>query len=110
VIGEIVLWSTSSYTIAIFSPLGVRPNRIGQPLERLVARRKGWASWLRVRLGHHGHGAELMEMNVECEGALDANALHDGSARAVSEAPVFIGEFLKDVPRVRKILITDPNY
>jgi hypothetical protein len=50
-----------------------------------------------------------LEVLIEREGTLDAEALHHNPADAVGETPLFVGEVFEGGPSVGKILVVDAN-
>jgi len=48
-------------------------------------------------------------MHVEGERRFDAEALHDGAAHAVGEAPLLVTKAPKDLPRAFDVAGSDPD-
>ena len=57
----------------------------------------------RKELWRDVYSAELLEMLIESKRPFDAKLFHQHLARAIGKAPFFVGECLKDVPRLSQL-------
>ena len=69
---------------------------------------RGSEKLVRVLRGNDNDRPELSEVVVEGEGCLNCEALHDDSAHAVGEAPIFVGEIAEGIPGGFGVGLRDP--